>query len=223
VFPVIRPRIALVLGAALGLLAGVPALRATQSRAPKKVTTPAVQDAPPVKAYGSKNAPITMEVFSDFQCPACRVFYEGSMRPLMDEYVSTGKVYLIHRDFPLPIAEHKHSREAARYATAAASIGKLEKVEAVLYDKQTSWGTDGKIDATVATVLTPAEMKRVRLLVEGGKMDSYIDSDVALGTVKGVRQTPSIFVTHAGTTYPLPPGGATYTLLKRFLDDLLRH
>jgi protein-disulfide isomerase len=210
----------LVAGVALVLLAAVPIVRATQSAARAKATTAAAQDAPPIKAFGSKSAPITMEVFSDFQCPACKVFYVSSVRPLLDEYVSTGKVYLIHRDFPLPM--HQHSREAAQYAIAAARLGKLEKVEAVLFDKQESWTLDGKIDATVATVLSPAEMKQVRQMVQSGKMDAYIESDVALGNAKGVRQTPSIYVTHAGTTYQLPPGGVSYSLLKRFLDDLLR-
>src|SRR5262249_12238479 len=56
----------------------------------------------PHEALGSKTAPIVMEVFSDFQCPACKTLFVTTNRPLMDNYVSTSKVYLIHRDFPLP-------------------------------------------------------------------------------------------------------------------------
>src|SRR6267154_4398253 len=65
-------------------------------------------DVDPHKAFGSKNAPVTMEVFSDFQCPACKTLFLTTNRQLMDNYVTTGKVYLIHRDFPL--AMHAHSR-----------------------------------------------------------------------------------------------------------------
>src|SRR5437899_12092644 len=68
------------------------------------------------KAVGSKSAPIVIEVFSDFQCPACKRVYQETLRPVMDNYVATGKVYLVHRDFPLPM--HNHSREAARWANA---------------------------------------------------------------------------------------------------------
>ncbi len=50
-----------------------------------------------MKSYGSKTAPITMEVFSDYQCPACRSFYQSTYRQVIDSYVSAGKVYLIHR------------------------------------------------------------------------------------------------------------------------------
>ena len=82
-----------------------------------------IPDVDPHKAFGSKSAPITMEVFSDFQCPACKTLFTATNRQLMDNYVSTGKVYLIHRDFPLPM--HAHSVVAARYGRAAAQIGKV--------------------------------------------------------------------------------------------------
>jgi len=62
----------------------------------------AVVDIDPHVARGSKNAPIIMEVFSDYQCPACKSCSPPQSQ-VMDNYVSTGKVYLIHRDFPLPM------------------------------------------------------------------------------------------------------------------------
>src|SRR6266478_1338564 len=83
--------------------------------------TAGLPDVDPHKAFGSKSAPVAMEVFSDFHCPACKTLYITTNRKLMDDYVSTGKVYLIHRDFPL--AMHAHSRVAARYARAAAQLG----------------------------------------------------------------------------------------------------
>jgi len=82
----------------------------------------ATSDEVPVKAIGSKSAPITMEVFSDYQCPSCRLLYEQTLKPLINEYVATGKVYLIHRDFPLPM--HKYSTDAARWVNAGAKIGR---------------------------------------------------------------------------------------------------
>ena len=211
---------------ALSLLAAAPLCLAgsgKQSAAHAKSVAQS-EEGPPNKGIGSRNAPIVMEVFSDYSCPACRGFYVSAIRPLLDDYVATGKVYLIHRDFPLKgVLGHEHSREAALYANAAGEIGKFQEVDAVLYEKQAAWTRDGSVDATVASVLTPTEMKHVRKLVENGKLDAYIDSDQALGTQKNVRQTPSIYVTSHGTTYPLPAGGVSYSLLKKFLDDQLRH
>jgi protein-disulfide isomerase len=71
-----------------------------------------IPDLDPREALGSKTAPIVVEIFSDFQCPACKTLFVTTNRQLMDNYVSTGKVYLIHRDFPLQM--HAHSRVAAQ-------------------------------------------------------------------------------------------------------------
>src|SRR5256886_11931605 len=110
-----------------------------------------------------------MEVFSDYQCPACKTLYTTTNRLLMDNYVSTGKVYLIHRDFPL--AKHAYSRIAARYARAAAQIGKTEPVEQVLFQNQEKWEQTGDVDGTVASVLSAAEMPKDSALVKGGRLE----------------------------------------------------
>src|SRR6202040_2867637 len=110
-------------------------------------------------------------------------------RQLMDYYVTTGKVYLIHRDFPLPM--HAHSRVAARYARAAAQIGKVEPVEQALFQNQEKWEQSGDVDGTIAAVLSPAEMAKVRALVKGGTLDAAIDKDFALGQSYRVNQTPT--------------------------------
>lgn len=193
------------------------AAKATKAQA--KALAPAEDNAPPNKSLGSRTAPITVEVFSDYECPACRGLYTETIRPLVDNYVATGKVYLVHRDFPLPM--HRFSRQAARLVNAAAKIGKFEKVEQAVYAKQDTWDKDGNLDAALATVLTPAELKRVKEMAESGKMDPFIENDVALGNMKQVHQTPSVFVTYAGQTDALPPQGVTYRILKQYLDEKL--
>ena len=175
-------------------------------------------DIDPHKAFGSKNAPVTMEVFSDFQCPACKTLYVTTNRQLMDNYVSTGKVYLVHRDFPL--AMHAHSRVAARYARAAAQLGKIEPVEQALFQNQEKWEQTGDVDGTVAAVLSPAEMTKVRALVKGGTLDAAIDKDFALGQMYRVNQTPTTVFHSGGQTYPYA-GVMSYDILKTFLDQLL--
>ena len=51
-------------------------------------------------AFGNPNAPITMEIFSDFQCSACKSLHDNALPELMREFVVPGKVYLIQRYFP---------------------------------------------------------------------------------------------------------------------------
>lgn len=66
---------------------------------------------------GSLNSPIRLEIFSDFQCPACRDLYLGTIRQVLEEYASKDKVCVIYHEYPLSI--HPYAREAARYCEAA--------------------------------------------------------------------------------------------------------
>jgi protein-disulfide isomerase len=185
---------------------------------PAAVPVEGVTDVDPHKAFGSKSAPIIMEVFSDYQCPSCKALFLTTNRQLMDNYVTTGKVYLIHRDFPLPM--HAYSRVAARYARAAAEIGKIEPVERALYENQEKWEQSGDVDGTVAAVLSAADMAKVRALVKGGTLEPLIDKDLQLGQMYRVNQTPTTVFHSKGQTYPYS-GAMGYDTLHQFLDQLL--
>jgi protein-disulfide isomerase len=160
-----------------------------------------------------------MEVYSDFQCPACRQLFFESVKPLMDDYVHTGKVYYIHRDTPLSI--HPYARDAARYANAAGQLGKFEKVAEVIYASQPAWSVDrSKLDTAVATALTSAEMNQVRASLLSSAVETAIEKDLSAGRAVPVTSTPTVVLTHKGQRIPLL-GGVTYPLLRRVLDQLL--
>jgi protein-disulfide isomerase len=195
----------------VGALVSALGVRASQS--------PAVPDIDPHVAVGSKNAPIVMEVFSDFQCPACKTLFTTTNRQVMDNYVSTGKVYFIHRDFPLPM--HAHSQVAALYSRAAAHIGKFEVVEQALFNNQEKWEQTGDVDGTVAAALSPAEMTKVRALVKGGTLNPLIQKDVAQGKFYNLNQTPTTVFHAKGQTYPYA-GVMNYDILRNFLDQLAK-
>ena len=191
------------------------------SPAPQPVAADSVDgvaDVDPHKAFGSKSAPIIMEVFSDYQCPSCRALFLTTNRQLMDNYVTTGKVYVIHRDFPLPM--HAYSRVAARFARAAAEIGKIEPAERALYENQEKWEQTGDVDGTLAAALSAADMTKVRALVKGATLDPLIDKDMQLGQIYRVNQTPTTVFHSKGQTYPYS-GAMGYDTLHQFLDQLL--
>ena len=171
-----------------------------------------------VKSAGVFTAPISIEVFSDFQCPSCKAFHEQTLRPLMDDYVAKGKVYLVHRDFPLP--QHSHAREAACYACAAGRIGKYEAACDVLFRQQSVWAADGKVADTVCSVLSPREAKMVRSLANDPQILASVDHDVELGHLSGVQRTPTMVISYKNQRYPVS-GAVNYDILRRFLDQLL--
>lgn len=173
------------------------------------------------KAFGVKTAPIRIDEFSDFECPACRALYMQTLRPLVDDYVSSGKVYLVHHDFPLPM--HPYSRQAAYYANAAAVLGRFEPVEQALFVNQPGWEAKGNITEYLARALSPKDLKRVEELAGTKAIASAIDADVALGRQLNVRETPTMFVTSHGQRVPSPIVGAvSYPILRTYLNALLR-
>ena len=163
-----------------------------------------------------------MEIFGDFQCPACRNFFEASVKQVIEQYVVPGKVYLVHRDFPLDI--HPFARDAARLANAAAQFGQFEAIERALYDKQDEWATRGNIEEVMATSFPPAQMKKIRdyEATHTSDINASIERDRAAGMQRNVNQTPTVFITYHGKTEALPGGGVDFKLLKNYFDYLLR-
>ena len=174
------------------------------------------------KTIGSPSAPITMEIFGDFQCPACRNFFELTVKQVIDDYVIPGKVYIVHHDFPLDV--HPYARQAARLANAAAQFGKFESIERALYDHQEEWSAKGNIDEVIANSFPPAEFKKFQAYETAhmSEINASIDRDHALGMQRNVNQTPTVYITAKGKTEALPGGGVDYKLLKQYFDYLLR-
>src|SRR5947207_6766731 len=153
-------------------------------------------------ALGNNNAPIMMDVYSDFQCPHCKHFHDEIQPQIVQNYVNSGKVYLIHHDFPLPT--FKYSREAALYAIAASRFKKYEAVSDALFARQEYWGQNGKVDEVVATVLSPDEMKKARALIKDPQVVQQLDHEIELGKAARVNSTPSIFLTRHLRVIPVP-------------------
>src|SRR5438552_3780684 len=105
----------------------------------------------PVHTMGAANAPITIELFSDFQCPGCKGLHESTIRELRRTYVNAGKVRLVYRDIHLPM--HRHARLAACYACAAEKLGLYDTVADKLFETQNQWENTGNVDAAVASVV----------------------------------------------------------------------
>ncbi|MCU1257323.1 MAG: twin-arginine translocation pathway signal [Bryobacterales bacterium] len=171
------------------------------------------------KSLGNPNAPVKIDVFSDFQCPACKALHDQTLPDLINDEVNKGRVLLVYHDFPLP--QHSHAREAARWANAASRVHKYREVSDALFRTQLAWEANGDVRSVVAGVLNPAEMKTVEALMKDPKFDDGIAKDVALGQQAGLRQTPTLIVTHKLQTYPFG-GFISYSILKPAIDDIAK-
>ncbi len=171
------------------------------------------------KAMGAKNAPIRIDEYTDFQCPPCRTLYLQTLEPLIQDYVATGRVYLVHHDFPLPL--HAYARQAADYADAAAAIGRFAEVEQALYASQAKWAAGGDIAKVLAPVLGESDLSEVKQLAGSKQVESAVASDLALAQQTSVRQTPTMYVSNRGGQ-PVPILGVIkYSALQAYLNGLL--
>ncbi|MDQ3098567.1 MAG: DsbA family protein [bacterium] len=98
----------------------------------KRVTSGISMDK--VRVKGDKNAPITIVEYSDFECPYCGRFYEDTYKQLDTEYIKTGKVKIVFKDFPLSI--HAQAPKAAEAGRCAEEQGKFWEMHDKLFELQ---------------------------------------------------------------------------------------
>ena len=92
----------------------------------------------PVK--GDLNAPVTLIEFSDFQCPFCGRFFNGAFTEIERDYIKTGKVRYVFRDFPLEF--NKQAPKASEAADCAGEQGKYWEMHDKLFANQNALMVD---------------------------------------------------------------------------------
>jgi protein-disulfide isomerase len=147
------------------------------------------------KVLGNPGAPIRLELFSDFSCPGCKALHEQLLPILVRDFVNSGKVFIVFRDYVLPpVPGHKFSAEAARYAVAANRVGKYQQVADALFLNQASWAMSGKVWEVVAPVLTATEQKKVLALSKDPAISDEVTRDTDAGKRAGLAKTPTVGV-----------------------------
>lgn len=117
-----------------GLLAGLALLIAAAFAGPA-AAEPALKDL----ALGKEDAPVTIIEYASLTCPHCATFHALALPKLKQDYIDTGKVRLIFRDFPL-------DGLAARAAMLARCSGpdRYYGFLDVLFRQQKGWATSPK-------------------------------------------------------------------------------
>ena len=171
-----------------------------------------------MRAVGPVTAAVRIDLFSDFECPACKALHEQTIKRVKEEFALKGKLRLVHHDFPLP--QHKHARQAAILAAAADRLGKYDEVADVLFRQQESWSKAGGVDAVVDSVLTPEERKQLREIAKDPAILANIERDIQLGQRMKVSSTPTMIVTHDGKPNPVV-GVVTYNVFSKYLTTIV--
>lgn len=135
---------------------------------------------------GPADAPVTVVVFTDFQCPNC-----GLNHPLIDEVSKSygNSVRLVIRDFPLDM--HENARKAAEAANAAFAQGKFFEYTELLFKNQKALDI-----ASLKKYATDVGLNRAKFdaALDQGTYEVEVSHDIADGLQYGVIGTPTVFV-----------------------------
>jgi protein-disulfide isomerase len=145
---------------------------------------------------GPANAPIRIEEFTDFQCPFC-----GRAHRVMLEVVKefSGKVHLVHRDFPLddhcnpaiPERFHENACNASFHARCAADQDSYWPFETMLFEHQKQ--LDDRTMLSIATKLG-LNAGKLKVCVQAPGTREAVLRDIQEGIARGVQGTPTCFV-----------------------------
>jgi protein-disulfide isomerase len=151
------------------------------------------------RAIGNANAPVVIEVFTDFQCPSCKQYSETiEMSLINSEYVANGQVYYIFRQFPFIDRSSitKESHQAANASMCANEQGEFWSYHDMLF---ANWNgendgafNDKRLVAFAETL--GLNMDQFNACFKDNAYEAEITSDYDLGLGYGVSGTPTIFV-----------------------------
>jgi protein-disulfide isomerase len=163
---------------------------------------------------GNPKAAVTLEEFSDFQCPLCGRLAEP-IREFEDEFGD--RLRVIFHYFPL--VSHIHAREAAYAAEAAGLQGHFWEMHDLLFKEQAAWSTADDARALFVSYATRLKLDADRLSKDmtSEKVKDRVDADVKRGNTLGVTVTPTIFINNTA----LPATSLNRAGLRAAIDDAM--
>lgn len=161
---------------------------------------------------GPKDAKVKMVLFSDFQCPYCKTFYDTYKQAIKDY---SDRVLFVFKHVPLDF--HKQAMNAAMAGECAQEQGKFWQMSDKLYTAQADWSnTDGTAKFKTYAAQLGLNAATFNKCMDDSKYKDKIAADQAEAQNFGITGTPSFFV---GDQYF--GGLVTYDQLKQTLDGEL--
>ena len=150
-----------------------------------------VQNGSPM--LGDPNAKITIVEFGDYQCTYCHLFHQNTKDALLQQYVDTGKVNFVFRDYPL---NGPDSVFAADAAYCAGDQGKYWQYHDELYKnwggEKTGWVNQKSLDAFATTV--GLDLSTFDKCLSDKKYEQKVLDNQKFGNTIGIDGTPSFVV-----------------------------
>lgn len=158
----------------------------------EKITTQSlIQNGSPI--MGNPNAPITIVEWGDYQCTFCYKFHQSSKDILVEEYVKTGRINFVFRDFPL---NGPDSILAAQASYCADDQGKYWEYHDEIYKnwdgERTGWVTRQSLEQFANTV--GLDLVQFNKCLDDKKYERKVLENEKFGVKIGIKATPSFLI-----------------------------
>ena len=144
-------------------------------------------------SIGDPNAPVVIEEFSDFQCSHCRTFHQNAGAQIIEQYVETGQVYFIFRNF---VIMGRESRAAANSSMCAAEQGKFWEYADILFANQSGRDagafSDRRLEAFAENIHLDTAL--FRSCMRENRYQDQIQQDYQAGISYGIDSSPSFMI-----------------------------
>jgi protein-disulfide isomerase len=173
---------------------------------------------------GDQNAPITIVEFSDFQCPFCARFHTQTLPLILEQYVETGKVKLVYRDFPIQNI-HPNAISAAVASECAHEQDKYWEYHDALFENQQVWN-NAETTSTITIFkefATKLELNQEQFnsCLDSGKYIDEISNDLKDGRNYGITGTPGFFIGNEEIGFVKINGAQPFEAFKSVIDSQL--
>lgn len=165
---------------------------------------------------GDPDAPITIVEFTDFQCPFCARHQAQTFPQIMENYIETGIVRYVYKDFPLQ-AIHPQATIAAEAARCAGDQGQYVEMHDLLFEFQSDWSVDNPVPVFVDLgQQLGLDIETFQSCVESRGYQTAVLADLQEGTQFGVTGTPTFFFNGL-----ILAGAQPYDVFVQAIDQLL--
>lgn len=174
-------------------------------------------------SLGRPTAPVTIVEFSDYQCPYCGQFFRETLPPLVAEYVKSGRVRFVYRDFPIS-SLHPRAFKAAEAALCAGDQQRYWEYHDALFQNQLSLEETELVQRALTLKLDTTVFNRC---LNSGQYSNAIKRSLVEGERAGVDGTPLFFIgkMDPGTTnvriVRVIQGAKPYAEFKEAIEELL--
>lgn len=192
---------------------------------------PQAADAPPIvhvsldddPVKGNPNAEIIIVEFSDFQCPFCSRFYDQTLPLIQQNYIDTGKIKFVYRDFPID-SLHPNARPAHIAAECADDQGKFWEYHDILFERVGQWQSlsMSNLGDSFLAYAEELELDQSNFIecLQSESTAQEVHSDYLAGVEYGITGTPGFFVGTEKDGFIKLNGAQPYSVFAQVIESI---